>query len=142
MAGRLGAQAEVAGRRDQARAEVVEPEAVHQHAGGERVVRAGDGAGQFEPSAAVREGLALRAGEDLQELARDGVALVLRVAAQEDARVLLRLAVGDDEGVRGRDGRADEVAVHFALEPPEFLRVLEGEEQFSVHDAVVRDDGG
>jgi hypothetical protein len=48
---------------------VVHPDAVDQHAGRERVVFARDRLGEFESAAALGEGLAVLAGEDLDELA-------------------------------------------------------------------------
>ena len=51
MRGPLAQQAEIAGRADDAAAEMVLPDAVDDHAGRQRVVAAGDGPGQFEPSA-------------------------------------------------------------------------------------------
>ena len=55
---RLAAPAEIAGRADEAVAEMMQPDAVDHHAGGERVVLAGDGAGQLQPAAAFFERLA------------------------------------------------------------------------------------
>ena len=66
----------------------------------------------------MREWLALRTGDGLQELARDFDALVLRVAPQEDAWVLRWLAITHNERVRRGRWCADEVAVHLTLELP------------------------
>ena len=49
---------EIARRADQGLAEMMQPEAVDIDARGEGVVRAGDGASQFQSPAAVREGRA------------------------------------------------------------------------------------
>ncbi len=66
----LAELAEVAGRADQAPAEVVLPDAVHHHARSERVILAGDRAGQLKPAAALREGRRVLNGEDGQEAMR------------------------------------------------------------------------
>ena len=55
MAGRRAAGAEVAGGRYQGLAEVVHPDAIDDHAAGHRVVGGGDGPGQVNPAAAMRE---------------------------------------------------------------------------------------
>ena len=87
MARRLGLHAQVVRRADEALAEVVHPEAVDRHAGGQRVVAAGDRLGQLQPAAPLGEGLAVRPGEDLQEPPGDDRPAVLRLAADEDVRV-------------------------------------------------------
>ena len=61
--GRIGPQAEVAGRRHQAAAEVMRPDAVDDDSCGERVGGIDDGLCQFEPTAAMLEGLAVFAGQ-------------------------------------------------------------------------------
>ena len=53
MRRRIAADAEVAGRADERRIEVVHPEAVDDDAGGERVVIGDDRLGQFQPAAAL-----------------------------------------------------------------------------------------
>ena len=53
VAGGFGLHAQVVGRADEALAEMVHPDAVDHDAGGERVVLAGDGLGEFEAAAAL-----------------------------------------------------------------------------------------
>ena len=92
------------GVRTSACAEVVHPDAVDHHAGGQRVVGRGDRLRQFQPAAAVRERLALRPGDDLGELPRHRRAAVVRVAAQEDDRLGRLRGVGEHHRPR-RGGR-------------------------------------
>ena len=83
MGGAVAAGAEVAGGSDQALAEVPEPDAVDDDAGGEGVVLAGDRLRELEAAAALGEGLAVFR-QDRRELAGDLVAAVAGVAADED----------------------------------------------------------
>src|SRR5262245_59463714 len=87
MRRRLAARAEVAGRADEALAEVVQPDTVDHHARGERVVLARDGAGELQSAGAVLEGLALLGRKDREELARDLCTRVGWIAALEDDRL-------------------------------------------------------
>ena len=103
--GRLAAEAEVAGRADEAGAEVVQPDAVDQHAGRQRVLRVGDGAGQPQAAAAVAEGAAILAGDHFEELPRHRLAGAVRVAAAEDARLVRRRGIDEYHRPRRR-GRA------------------------------------
>jgi hypothetical protein len=89
---RLAVLAEVVGSGDEAAAEVVLPEAVHQHAGGERMVGARDPAGERQSSAAAPwwggrgepEGCGGGIAQGGGEAGLDQWAGRVRVAAQED----------------------------------------------------------
>ena len=140
MAGAFSAQAEIARRLHQAGAEVMLPDAIHHHACGERVVRTGDGAGEFEPSAAALKRRALRAGDDFEKLPRHLLSETRRAATIEDARVGLRLAVGQHE-CRG-SAKLDEPAVHLSLQLPQFLRGRSRKEHIIIHDVGVGYDRG
>src|SRR5437899_2753052 len=100
MRGRLGAGAEVARGADQSRAKVMQPNAIHQYPGGQRVVFAGDGFGQAKASAALGKRLPTFAGQDFQKLSGYFLALVDGISALENARVLLDRAVFEDDRVR------------------------------------------
>src|SRR5262245_6332782 len=80
-------RAEIVGRADQTFAEVMLPDAVDQHASGERVVLARDGVGQLQPATAKRERTANRAREAFEKTARNDFAEVLRFASDEHGRV-------------------------------------------------------
>ena len=88
MARRLAAGAEIVRRADEALAEVMHPDAVHDHAGGERIALGGDRLRQLEPAAAFLEGLGLAIREHLEEVARNDIAVDFRLAAHEDVRVM------------------------------------------------------
>ena len=140
MARGLGAQAEVAGGLDQARAEVVLPDAIDQDAGGEGVAGRGDGSGQFEPPVALSEGSAVGSGEHLDETAWDLGPRLRRAAAAEHHGLRLRGPLGEHEGRLRAEG--DEAAVHRALELPEFFGDLGRVEVFGVHHAGVGHGSG
>ena len=116
MARLFGAQPEIARRLHQSGAEVMLPDAVYHDARSERIVRAGNGAGEFESSAALPERLALWAGDYFDELARYFLAQARSPAAIEHARVRLRSTISKDQ-CRGRPER-DEAAIHIALQLP------------------------
>src|SRR4051812_10930350 len=116
MARRFRAQTKIARRPDQSRAEMMLPEAIHHDARGERVVGAGDGSCEFEPAAALVEGLALRPGNHFQELARHFLTEARGAAAFEDTRIRLRLAVV--QGESGRSAELNQTPVHLALQLP------------------------
>ena len=97
MRRRIAAEAEVAGRADDPLPEVVHPDAVHEHPRRQRIVLRRDGSGELEPAAAVREGLAIRI-EHLEELARYIGAGPVRVAAQEELRIVRALGVEQRHG--------------------------------------------
>ena len=67
VGGGLAPGSEVAGGGHQSGAEVLVPDPIDQHPGGQRVVRAGDGLGEFEPAAPLGEGLGLAAGREHPE---------------------------------------------------------------------------
>ena len=93
MARRLAAQAEVAGRVDESHPKMPRPHTVHNDARGEWIVRRGNCAGQLEAAAAVLEGLTLGAGQHLEELTKDRLAALMRIAALENHRVVRRVDV-------------------------------------------------
>src|SRR5262249_56177307 len=95
VGGGVGAEAEVAGSVDESRAEVVQPDTVDEHAGGERIVAAGDGLGEFEAAAAFLERLAVGAGEDFGEFAWNFGAAVVGIAANEDLDVVWFVLVNE-----------------------------------------------
>ena len=84
MARRRRLVAKIVGRRDEAFAEVVEPDAVDQHARGQRVAPVRDRLSQFEPAAAVFELRAIRSGKHFEKPARDNVPVILGLTANED----------------------------------------------------------
>src|SRR5260221_9854045 len=68
MRRRIGANAEIARGADEARAEMSQPDAVHQHARRQRIVFACDGLGEFQPAAALLKRLPLVAGKEFPKL--------------------------------------------------------------------------
>src|SRR6266545_3699335 len=80
------------------------PDPVDRHARGERIALAGNCVGQLDPAAAEGERLAVRAGKTCQEAPRSHVSLVLRLATNEDARVLRTGAVRERVRPRGGTG--------------------------------------
>ena len=78
MRRRLAAQAKIAGRPHQRVLEIVQPDPIDDHARRERIVAAGDRAGQFQPAAARTERLAVFAGQHAQKLPRHALALIAR----------------------------------------------------------------
>ena len=57
----FGPDSEIAWCADQSLAEMVQPNAICINAGRERIIRVGDGASQFQASAAIRKGRTIRA---------------------------------------------------------------------------------
>ena len=90
---RIGAHAEITGRADQSGAEMDQPGAIDDHARGQRIVPTGDGSGEFQPSAAFLKRFTIRSGNDLKKLSRHLRPGVIRIAADEDARVVRRRVV-------------------------------------------------
>ena len=76
--------AEVAGGRDKRLAEVVHPDAIHDHAGGQRVVRGSDRVGQIQPAAAVDERRRSSRVERSSRNCRGTLRPCCRIAADED----------------------------------------------------------
>ena len=96
MRGLLGHIAEVIGRRNNPGAEVVHPHAINEHAGGQRIGATSNRYGEFPAAATIEEGLAIRAGEDFEELPRRHGARLIAVTTDVHRGVLRALAVGDD----------------------------------------------
>ena len=96
MRGLLGHIAEVIGRRNDPSAEVVHPHAIDEHAGGQRISAAGDRHSEFPAAATIEEGLAIRAGEDFEELPRRHGARLIAVTTEVYRGVLRALAIGND----------------------------------------------
>ena len=84
VAGRVAARAEVALGANQARAKMVGPHAVGHDAGGQWIVRAGDGASQLEAAAAFLKWTPAGAGQHLEELARHTLSWFQWIAASKD----------------------------------------------------------
>ncbi len=95
---------EVTGGGDERSAEVPGPDSIDDDAGGEGVVGVGDGLGEFESAAAMGEGGGVGAGEGGEEAARDFIAGVIGVAAEEDAGVGGGGFVLEDHGAGGCAG--------------------------------------
>ena len=102
-------------------AEMMLPDPIHHHARGERVLRAGDGAGQFEPSAAVLETvrrfgpeITPRNWRGISSPSRDGLPRLNTRGFGSDSRV--------DEDQRGGRAQGDQPAIHFALAVSTVLR--------------------
>ena len=140
MAGGFGTQAEVAGRLDEAGAEVVLPDAVDQDAGGEWVLWRCDGPGQFEATVAPLERSAVGTGQHFEESAWDFRTRLRGTAAAEHHGLRLRGAIAQDEG--GRNLQGDEASVHRALELPEFDGDVRRIEELGVHHSRVGNRGG
>src|SRR3954466_13748839 len=89
MRGRLALGAEFAGGGDDAAPEMPAPDAVDDHAGGERLRVLEDGAGQIEPAAAIGElaRLAILRGEGAEEPALYELAGLVRVPALHHLQV-------------------------------------------------------
>ena len=119
MARRLGPHAEIAGSADQPLAEMVHPDPIDPDAGGQWIARIDDRPGQFEPSAPLGERLAVGAGDDLEEPARNLVARVGRIPSPEDPGLVTIGAIDDDHRVGRRLRGLDQPAVDLALKFPE-----------------------
>ena len=93
------------------------PDAVHEHARGERVVATGDGAGEFESAATIRwERLSLRERCDFWEAALDIGAAIAGIAAHEDVGARGRIAVHERHRTRRRAGMGGVHFIHLCLE--------------------------
>src|SRR5438874_6680741 len=108
MRWRFAASAKVAGRRNQSVAEMPQPDAVDDDAGGEGIVFIGDGLSEFEPAGAVLKWLAIGTGENREKLAGNFITFHRRIAAFEDARILLHRPVFEDQRMRRRAGGGDD----------------------------------
>src|ERR1044071_4308096 len=122
MRRRIGTQPEVAGCADQSGAEMTEPDAIYQDPRGEGIVGTGDGPGEFEPAAAVgREWLAPRGGGHREEMARRFRARVIRIAADEDVRVVWGGIIRKDHRFGWRTRVSGIQFLQLALQRPELL---------------------
>jgi hypothetical protein len=124
VSGRVAAHAEIAGSADQPLAKVADPDAVDQYSGRERVVRARDGLGQFQPAAAAAKRFAFGAAERFQELSRHAFAWDARVAANEDARFHRLRQIVEHHGSGRRTGVQQQMPVDFLLNRPQLLTKL------------------
>src|SRR5438046_1813560 len=112
MRRRLGSSSEVARSADESRAEVMQPDAVYEHARRQWILFAGDGLGKPEPSAPLGERFSIFARKDFQELFWDFLAFVDRTSSFEHARVLLDRAILENDGVRRCAGRLQNPLIH------------------------------
>jgi len=117
----FGAEAEIAGRPDERVAEVIQPDAVHQHAGRERIFRAGNRLSEFEPAAAFFERLALWPGQDFEEFPGRFGAGIIGVAAGENVDVVGLIAIDQGHGALRRARVGCVQFIDFALQFAQFL---------------------
>ena len=103
IGGAFAGHAEVAGRIDQAGAEVVLPDAVDDDPHGDGLLQ--DVVGQFQASAAFGEELGLALGENAEEVARNFRPQVFGIAAERERQVDRLLGVG--HAVHERIGRLE-----------------------------------
>ena len=78
------------------------PDAIDHHAGGEWIIGAGDGAGQFKTATAVLEWFTFLAGDQLQVLARNLLAFVGGIPTAKNTGILLNRLVFERDGVTRR----------------------------------------
>src|SRR5262245_47487439 len=86
MGRRVATRAEIARGAHQSRPEVMLPNTIHHHAGCERVVRAGNLAGQFQTAAAFNERLRLWSIEHGKKTPGHFRTEATRIAAHENMR--------------------------------------------------------
>ena len=139
MAWRVGAYSEVAGRAHEGSDKVVHPDAIGDDAGGQRVIRADNGSGQFQTSAPLGERPAARAFDQLQKLARNFGPGVVRIAPDEDPGIMRRGIVDQDHrpGRRARMGGVQ--LIHFPLQRAQVLAHRSREETGNLSAAQTRD---
>ena len=102
----VAGHAEVVNTSHQSAAEQKMPDAIHNHAGEERVVLAGEPLGEFKPSALLRVDLWCVGNLDqAEEASRDNRAKLFRLAANADFSVGDRLRVAHSQHHRAADGR-------------------------------------
>lgn len=82
---RLAPQAKVTRGRDQGVTEVVHPNPVHQSAGRERVIVAGDRPRELEPAATVSKRFPIRTSQGGEEPTWRGLSQIIRITAYENA---------------------------------------------------------
>src|SRR6267378_1335610 len=95
-------QAEIARRVDQSFPEVMQPNSVHEHSCRKRILRAGNGPGQFQTTAPISEGCALRPAQNLQESTWHFLSLIAGISAQKDMRVAGVWAINQRHRTRRR----------------------------------------
>ena len=101
---------------------MMQPDAIDQHAGGERVVSTADGPCEFESSAALLERLPVLAGDDGQKLPRHFGAGTVRIAPHEHMGIVGTGIVHQDHAL-GRSARMCRVQfLQTASQRPQFLR--------------------
>ena len=118
VARRFSPQSEIARRSHKPGAEMVHPNSIDPHSGGERIVRRGDGIGQLQPTAAMFEIGPFRRRKGLKKAWRRHIAFRRGVAATENMGVLPPRPVGQRDCERRGDGRLNQPAIDFALQPP------------------------
>src|SRR5581483_4786580 len=99
-----GAQAEIAGRVHERRAKMMKPNAVDEHARGQRIVAAGDVLRQFEAATAFLKGLAAGAGENFEKQPRNFRAVIIGAAANEHVGIIWLGLVHQRRGAGRRPG--------------------------------------
>ena len=123
----LAPRAEVAGRGDDAPAEVVLPDAIDQHPGRQRVrLRVGQPGGELPPPAPRRHGRPVLAPQDGQEPPRDLGPQVLGVAPALEAGVAGVVGFGHGVGQAGLGPTVPAAQGHEVLGPLRLLRPGEG----------------
>src|SRR5262245_41559472 len=100
MGRRVAASAEIARCAHESRPEVMLPNAIHHHTCGERVVRAGNLAGQFQAAAAFSERLRLRSVENGKKTPGHLRTEAAWIAAHENVRRAHDWRVFDRHGPR------------------------------------------
>ena len=120
MGWQLAAFTEIVTRSNQSTAEVVLPNAIHHYAGSERIVLAGNGLGELKAAGTNLEGLAVRPGENFQELSRNNLAPLISPLNLDGfiARISL---IQEHHGARWRAGVIDLHAYQLGDEPFAFL---------------------
>src|SRR6266853_3367521 len=91
--------AEIVDGSDKSLAEMMLPDAIHHHARGQRIIRAEQGFGQLETSAAVSVRLRLVNGKHMQKTTGNFVAEIEMIATQVDAQIV-RLVFGGEHAER------------------------------------------
>ena len=122
MRRRIGAHPEIARRADESRAEMMHPDAVHEHARGQRIVTRHDGLRELQPPAGIgRERRALLARDHFKKLALHVGAGRAGVAANEHTR---RTGLGAVEHRHRARRCAGMKAIHGSDVAPEALDLV------------------
>jgi hypothetical protein len=140
MARRAALLAEVARCAHEAATKMVLPDAVHHHAGSERIARVDDGLREFQSAAAFREWL-LRP-KSAQELAWHLIAFGERIAAREHTRRAGQRTIDQNRRVSRCGAVFDDEAVHLALRLPQLGDDAAREIHLNVRDVLIRHKGG